>query len=418
MTCHDRSSEAVFLRVLLPRGENDSHLGLGGLCELTAEWMTKGAGTRNADEIAETLDRIGANLVVDCDAEYTILGCNALAGDFDLVTEILRDIVMRPRLEDREFHLLKDQEIAGLKARRSSPPYLAAIHLPPAVFGPGTLQGNVKTERSVRALRPADAREMHPQMLNGRGTIAMCSGAVDPTAAMDKLAEMFREIPTGFIHPLQTDIPLNHRIGDVILVVRNHLTQTSILMGKPMSGRLAADYRATQIANYILGGGGLVSRLMQAVRARDGRTYGIRSCVPSSASADLFNVQFTCRNEQLDSGLQTALDVMDSLAADGPTEIEVDEAKEFHKGFFFLQTETLQQRARCVIDSTFYGRSIAELERYPQRIDAITPDAVRATAKKHFSSDHLTFCLVGPEDVIRGAEEKLAARTRHSAAAK
>lgn len=403
----DRAQPAVFLRVLLPRGENDDPPDLAGVSDLAAELAQKGAGKRDADAMAELVDEMGASLLGESSAEYTILGCNALSTQLDTAIELVRDIVLSPRLDKREFSLLKDQMTANIKAQRSSPSYLAAISLPPAVFGRINPQGRVKTEESVKAISLEAVQAFHKNCLQGAGAIAFCIGDIDGPVAAKKLEEAFRGLPGGTPQKLLTDIPENLSPDQVIEVAKEEITQTTVLIGKPGPGRLSSQYYSALVANYVLGGGGFVSRLMAAVRAKEGKTYGIRSAIASSATPDLFDIKFTTRNEELIPSLKLTLDVMNRFIREGPTDTEVAEAKDFYKGYFFLQTETPSQRAGKMLTYLYYGLGLEEIDRYPQKIDAVTRQSAHDAAKMFMTPDRLTYCLVGPKNVTQQAKEFL-----------
>lgn len=408
----DHTQPAVFVRVLLPRGENDDPAGQAGLSDITAELMPKGAGKRNADEIAELLDGMGADLVAESGEEYTILGCNTLTAHINTALDVLRDVVLEPRMEKKEFSLIKDQMTANIKAQRSSPAYLAAVKLIPAVFGPAVPQGNVRTEESLNAIRLEDARRFHRQSLQGSGAIAFCIGDVDAGDMANRLERMLSGLAAGTTPRLLTQTPENLAPDRVIEVDKKDLTQTTVLMGKPGPGRLSPQYYSTLVANYVLGGGGFVSRLMAAVRGKEGKTYGIRSSIPSGATPDLFNVKFTTRNEELTSSLQLTLDVIGDFIEKGPTDTEVSEAKDFFKGYFFLQTETPSQRASKMLSYIYYGLGLEEFKRYPEQIDAVSRQSAHEAAKQYLTADRFAFCLVGPAGATRPAREYLMKRLR------
>ncbi len=403
----DRAQPAVFLRVILPRGENDDPPNLAGVSDLAAELVQKGAGARDADAMAELVDEMGASLAGESSAEYTVLGCNALSTQLDTAIDIVRDIVLSPRLDKREFSLLKDQMTANIKAQRSSPSYLAAINLPPAVFGKNRPQGRVKTEETVNAIGLEDVRTFHKNCLQGSGAIAFCIGDIDVAAVAKKLEEAFGGLPAGAAPNLLTEVPENLSPNQVVEVEKEGITQTTVLIGKPMPGRLSPQYYSTLVANYILGGGGFVSRLMAAVRAKEGKTYGIRSAITSTATPDLFDIKFTTRNEELVPSIKLTLDVMNRFIQEGPTDTEVTEAKDFYKGYFFLQTETPAQRAGKMLAYLYYGLGLEEIDLYPKKIDAVTRASAHEAAKLFFTPDHLTTCLVGPKEATRQAKEFL-----------
>lgn len=403
----DHTGSAVFIRVLLPQGENDDPMGRSGVADLTAGLVQKGAGSRDAVQMAELVDWMGAELVGYSEAEYTVIGCNVLSTYLDTGLEIVRDMVLSPRMDPREFSLLKDQELAGIKAQRSNPSYLASIQMPPAIFGASAPQGKVKTEKSLKNISLDDVRAFHRKSLQASNAIMLLIGDVDAGKVALRMESFFGDLPSGVPVQLLTDIPKNLASGRVLESVKEDLTQTTVLIGKPCPGRLSPDYYSTLVSNYVLGAGGFVSRLMAALRSKEGKTYGVRSSISSTATPDLFTIKFTTRNEEVGRSLELTLDVMRRFVEEGPTDTEVADAKEFYKGYFFLQTETPSQRASKMLAYLFYGLGLEEFDRYPARIDAVTRQLAHEAAKRHLTAEGLTFSLCGPSSVLQSAKAVL-----------
>ena len=112
--------------------------------------------------------------------------------------------------------------------------------------------------------------------------------------------------------------------------------QAHVLIGQPGYKRSDPDHFALMVGNYILGGGGFVSRLTQEVREKRGLSYSVYSYFSPGLHAGAFTVGLQTRPDQAAQAVQVAREVLARFVTEGPTEAELKAAKDNLIGGFPL----------------------------------------------------------------------------------
>jgi zinc protease len=172
-------------------------------------------------------------------------------------------------------------------------------------------------------------------------------------------------------------------------------TQSHVLLGVAALARDDPDYFPLVVGNYILGGGGFVSRLMTEVRSKHGLAYSVYSYFYPYAQRGPFQVGLQTRRDQANEALKRAQDVVAGFVARGPTEAELKAAKKSLVGGFPLRIDTNRKLLEQVAIIGFYRLPLDWLETYPERLQAVTLDQVRAAFARRVDPGKLDVVVVG-----------------------
>ena len=144
--------------------------------------------------------------------------------------------------------------------------------------------------------------------------------------------------------------------------IRFDSAQAQVLIGQPGIARSDPDYFALTAGNYVLGGGGFVSRLMQEVREKRGLTYGISSSFSPALQAGPFAVALQTRPDQAAQALDVATGVIRDFVAQGPTPEELQAAKDNLIGGFPLRLDSNAKLLANVANIAWNGLPLDYLE--------------------------------------------------------
>jgi zinc protease len=201
-------------------------------------------------------------------------------------------------------------------------------------------------------------------------------------------------------------------------VDRPDLTQTQIRIGHEGIARSAPDWVAVTVMNYILGGGGFSSRLMDRIRVQRGYTYGISSQFAPRRSPGPFTISTFTPHAQAADAVAEIFDVVEELRASGPTDEEMDAARTFHVAGFPRHFETPSGVAAALLEAEVYGLGERELETRQDRFAAVTREEVAKAAAARLNP--ATPCLVlytRAEDVAGPLRDVLSRRASSGGAA-
>jgi zinc protease len=183
-----------------------------------------------------------------------------------------------------------------------------------------------------------------------------------------------------------------------IVRVGHPSTQSHVLLGEAALARDDPDFFPLVVGNYILGGGGFVSRLMTEVRSKHGLAYSVYSYFYPYAQLGPFQVGLQTRRDQANEALKRVQDVIAEFVARGPTEAELKAAKMSLVGGFPLRIDTNRKLVEQLAVIGFYKLPLDWLETYPARLQAVTLDQVRAAFARRVAPEKLAVVVVGASD--------------------
>src|SRR5207248_7347644 len=149
------------------------------------------------------------------------------------------------------------------------------------------------------------------------------------------------------------------------------------------------------VANYILGGGGFSSRLMEEVRVKRGLTYGVSTSLSSYNKASVMQGSVATRANAIRQTVQVVKDTMARFAAEGPTQQELDDAKTYLTGSFPLAFASNSGTAAQLGTFQRQNLDIGYVARRNSLIQAVTLADVKRVSRRLFDPAHLTVVIGG-----------------------
>jgi len=153
--------------------------------------------------------------------------------------------------------------------------------------------------------------------------------------------------------------------------------------------------------NYILGGGGFQSRLMQIVRSEGGLTYGINSGFDYDKYVGSYYISTFTKNESTSEAIDLIMTEIDNFRTNGVTETELSECQSFYSGYFPLQFETPSQIANYVETILLHNLDMDYYTNYLKEINSAKQQDIKAMANKYLDSQNCLILVVGKADDIK-----------------
>ena len=154
------------------------------------------------------------------------------------------------------------------------------------------------------------------------------------------------------------------------------MTQASIVLGQIGVARSNPDYFPILLMNYVLGGGGFNSRLMQTIRTKGGLAYSVSSHFEGNKLPGPFQVSLQTKVESAAEALRLVREEIAKLHREGATEQELDAAKDYLTGNFPLRLDSTGKLAGFLGQVEYFGLGDDYIERYAERVRAVTLEDV------------------------------------------
>ncbi len=391
-----RSLPVVAVEVLLDAGERYEPADKAGLANLTAELLTRGAGGRTATQIDEAIEFVGASLEAGASGDSTSVSLRVLRKDLDLGLDLLADVLLRPAFPDDELNRKRTEILGAIQKKQDQPGVVAGEAFAEIVFAPHPYgRPVIGTEKTVPGIARADIQAFHARWFRPEGTIVAVAGDIslaEIRAALERRLSGWARGPAGSPPPRPAAPPLQAR---TLKTVQRSLTQANIVLGHLGISRSNPDYYAVQVMNYILGGGGFGSRIIEVVREQKGWAYDISSSFAGSLEPGSFAVSFQTKNETAMPAIQAVLDEVRRIRDHPVTARELDDAKAFLTGNFPLRMDTLGKMVRLLAGIELYGLGLDYPDRYAALITGVTPADVQRVAQRYLHPDRFALVVVG-----------------------
>ena len=398
----------VAFRLVLKSGSAYDPPGKAGLANLTAGLLRKGTKTKDATQIAEEIDFVGGTLGAGANWDATFATCRVLNKYFDTGLDLLADIILNPTFKDDEIERLRKQTLAGIMQQKDDPGSVAEENFRKFVFGEHPYgQPQEGTEESVPGIAGEDIVNFHKAYYVPNNAILAVVGDVKTDDVLKKVKSKFgswerREFVTpDFIQPPQIK---GHQI---LLVDKPDLTQSYIKIGHFGIKRKSPDYFPVRVMNYILGGGGFASRLMDEVRAKRGLTYSIHCYFDSYRLKGAFTVSTFTRIDSTLGAIQATLDQIRRMCTKKVSQKELSETKSFYNGYFPLQFETPEQIATQILNVEIYDLGEDYIRDFRKNISAVTADDILRVAQKYLDPDNIKLVVVSKAEELKTGLESL-----------
>jgi zinc protease len=175
-------------------------------------------------------------------------------------------------------------------------------------------------------------------------------------------------------------------------------TQSHILLGMPSLSRGDPDFFALTVGNYVLGGGGFVSRLMNEVREKRGLAYSVYSYFMPLSEPGPFQLGLQTKKEQANDALKLVNSVVANYVENGPTAAELKAAKDNLAGGFALRIDNNRKILDNLSVIGFYKLPLDYLDRWVDNVERVTVADVKAAFARHVKPAQFATVVVGAPD--------------------
>ena len=382
---------AVSVSMAFRHGTEDALAGKATAASFAGSLLMRGTKNRSRQEIRDEIDRLKIQGSVNGGAISASASALTMRENLPATLRLYAEILREPRFDEAEFELLREERLARLEAQRSNPQSLASTAMnrhfnqsygEDHVFYVPTLDELIaRTE----ALTLTEVRDFWANFYGAEGGTIAIVGDFDPDAIVPVLEAAFQgweskqpyarvAAPYMPVPPAAIDIETPDKTNAVMFASQRFGIRDD-----------HDDYPALALANYMLGGGFLNSRLATRIRQREGLSYGVGSSFsahPIDASAR-FMAYAIFAPENGDKVVTAFKEEMARALKSGFGEDEVAAAK---RGFL----DSAQNRrandgvvAQLLANDLFFDRTMAFVEAQEAAVEALAPEAVRQALNRH-----------------------------------
>jgi zinc protease len=395
----------IHLQVMIRAGSAQDPPHLLGLANVTAELLTQGTPQRKATQISREIESVGGSLSASCESDYAALNLSILKKDLPLGLSILSDILLNPLFAVEEIERKISEMKARLKRMDEEPRQVAQLAFSKKLFGSHPYAHPTEgSSETLSSISQKNLRDFFKTYYRPDNVIIVMVGQISLAEGKRLIEPLFKEWkPAPFIRPVPPQSPL--LAGPVIEKIDRPITQANIIWGHLGIARSNPDFYALQVMNYILGGGGFVSRLVDNIRDNLGLTYGIYSYFDARKFPGSFQIAVETKNQNTNQAIYEILKELKKLMEKGVSPTELSEAKAYLTGSFPLRMDTNAKLVRLLSAIELYGLGLDFPAKYKKLINEVTAEEILRVARTYLKPDHFLLVVVGDQKEIQLKEK-------------
>jgi zinc protease len=387
-----------------------------GVASLTAELLTRGAGERDAQAFAESVEDAGGSLEAEAHSEALLLHGQFLARDRELMLSLLADALQQPHFDEDEFETLRARRIEFIRAAKDSEPQsLIGAYGRSMLFAQQTYGAPISgSERTLAAMERSQLLDFYHQQFGADRLTLVFAGDFDPVVLHREITRHFgawRAAPEA-LPSLKASSRVQGR--RVLLIDAPGSTQTYFWIGNVGVARSYSARAALDVTNTAFGGS-FGSMLVQALRVKSGLTYSASSGFRRGSVPGEFAISSFTQSESTAAAVSLALQTLAALKQEGVGAQGLDSARNYILGQFPLAFETAADWSGALAELDLYRLPDAFIEGYADELRRVDVERSREVVNTAFPHpDDVNIVLIGDAAQIRAAAAQFGPVTEKS----
>lgn len=379
--------------------------GREGLAYLTAALLDEGAGDLDALAFQSTLDERAIRLGFSAGRDQISGTLQTLTSETDEAFRLLALALNQPRFDGDAVERVREQVLAVQRMETQRPRTVALRAWMENVFDGHVYARNTKgTAVSVEALTAEDLRAYVADHLTHDRLVIGVVGDITADQLGALLDRTFGPLPEGNGRAVPQAALFDNPGG--VTIIDKAVPQSEAVFGLPGLKRDDPDWFPAVVMNYVLGGGGFSSRLMDEVRRKRGLTYGVYTYLQPMEQAGLLMGGVATVNDRMRESMSVIEDEIVRLAENGITDQELADAKTYLTGSYPLSFDTSRGIAGQLVGIQRHGLDMNYINERNSLVNAVTAEDVARVARRVLDTDTLTWVIVGQPVGIAGTMDE------------
>ena len=375
--------------------------------------LDEGTTTRDANQLAEEEERLGASVNVSASMDRTSADLSAVTANLTPSLTLLSDVVRNPAFAPAEIERIRASRLSGLASERTNPGAIASRALPPLIYGEASPYGRSFTgsgdEATLTALTRADLVQEHDAWVRPDNATIFIVSNLPLSEVTPQLEAAFGDwrAPSAAKGTKDFAAAVPTPTNRIVLIDRPQSPQSLIYGGAvlPVSG--TDDLLALNAANVTLGSD-FLSRINSDLRETKGWSYGVRGNVNTLEHRVPYIVNAPVQANRTGESVAALIAQYDRfLDTDGVSPQELERTINGNTRSLAGGYETSGQILGALRSNALYGRPDDYQATLASRTRALTAAQMDAAARRDIHPDQFVWVVVGDASVVRPQLEAL-----------
>jgi zinc protease len=367
-----------------------------GIAGITRYMMTLGAAGMSDEVIANKMADVGAILGGNFDADRASFSLRTLSSERELTQalEVFAKVLQKPDFPEAVLIREKARIISGLQESATQPESISNKAFMKALYVRHPYSSDESGEvDTVAKINRDDLLNFYNKFYSAKGAVIAMIG--DLTREQANI--MVESITSGMPQASElVSIPaVTYPTKPVEVRIPHPASQSHILLGYPGIKRGDPDLFPLYVGNYILGGGGFVSRLTEEVREKRGLAYSVYSYFMPMGELGPFQIGLQTKKDQADDALKLVNETLDKFIKNGVTNAELKAAKANIIGGFPMRIDSNGKILEYLSVMGFYKLPLNYLDEYNKKVESVTAEQIKDAFNRRLKHENFVTIIVG-----------------------
>jgi zinc protease len=374
-----------------------------GLARLLSNTMDEGAGDLDSQAFQKALGDNSITLTFNAGRDGFGGKLSTLSRNGERAFDLLALAMNSPRFDDEAVARMRDGNLTRIKSSLSEPDWMAARLLNDRAYENHPYGKNSGgTLSSLGRITPQDLRDFKNKYLTQDRLLITVVGDVKADTLGPIIDKIFGKLPAKGPAVVIPDTNVSN--GGKIYLFEQNIPQTMVEIMLPAVDNKDKDYYAQQVLNYIYGGAGFGSRLMEEAREKNGLTYGIYSGVQDQRHNDSMTISTSTKNGSAVQVLDIIRAEMLRLQNEPVNAKELEDAKSYIIGSMPLSLTSSGQIAEMMMTLRERGLPADHLDTVAAKIRSVSAEDIQRVAKRVLKPETMVTVLVGKPENLENVE--------------
>lgn len=384
-----------------------------GIASMMSTMLLEGTKTLTSTQIAETEEKLGADVNVNSSLDRTVASLRAVKPNLAPSLDLLADVIKNPAFDEKEMERVRVQQQTRIKSENNQPQGIAVRTLPPLLYGKGHPYGGPQTgsgyPETVATITKADVSAFHQSWVHPAKAEIFVVGDTSLKEIKPLLEKRFGNWKAaGAAAPAKNftaAIPAAQ--SKILLVDRPNSPQSLVMAGKVLDAKGSDDLLTLRAANEIFGGD-FLSRINMDLRETKGWSYGVRSQVNGAEDRVPFYMFAPVQTNQTGPSIKVLMDQLKDFNGSKP--VTPDELDKTIKGNVLELPGSYEQSAAVLGQmqaDRLNKRPFDYAETIAAKYTALTATALNDEMRAKIDPSKITWLVVGDAAKVKPQLEAL-----------
>ncbi|MBT3071622.1 insulinase family protein [Rhodomicrobium sp. Az07] len=396
----DHSRPILSLQFAFKGGSTQDPDSKSGVATFVSGMLDEGSGKLDSESFQRRLEELAAKMSFSANYDNFSGSFQTLTQNREEAVQLLRGAVTDPHFDADDADRIREQLLANRRLEEKDPDKISSIEWYKLAFGSHPYgRSSNGTVESLQAITTDDLKAYRQRIFARNNLKVAAVGDIDAKQLGDLLDSVFGDLPEKADLKPVPDVTLANVARQRVVTMPN--PQSVVQFGFQGLKRKDPDFIPAFILNYVVGGGGFSSKLMQEVREKRGLAYGVYTYLYPLDHAGIFAGGVATQNKSVAQSLDLIRAELERVSKEGLTETELRQAKDYLVGSYALRFDTSAKIAAQLLAIQLDDLGADYIDRRNGEIEAVTVDDVKRVAKRLLEPKNLIVTVVGEPEGLK-----------------